>query len=139
MKMPPVGVVVVNWNSFVELQRCLAVLAAVRGQIRRTVVIDNCSRCAPDDLPYPRPDNTEYVRLDSNTGFARRNNLAFPYLEDRGWIALVNPDAYVDEGRAGEGASMSQPRCGPINNRHVCACEEGNPSKQPRPPLTDFS
>jgi GT2 family glycosyltransferase len=89
---------VVNWNSFAELQRCLAALAVVRGVIRRTIVIDNCSRCAPDDLPYPRPANTEYVRLDSNTGFARGNNLALPYLEDCDWIALVNPDAYVDAG-----------------------------------------
>lgn len=98
MNAPSVGVVVVNWNSFAELQRCLAALAVVRGVIRRTIVIDNCSRCAPDDLPYPRPANTEYVRLDSNTGFARGNNLALPYLEDCDWIALVNPDAYVDAG-----------------------------------------
>lgn len=98
MNAPSVGVVVVNWNSFAELQRCLAALAAVRGEIRRTIVIDNCSDSAPDDLPYPRPANTEYVRLDSNTGFARGNNLALPYLEDCDWIALVNPDAYVDAG-----------------------------------------
>lgn len=98
MKMPFVGVVVVNWNSFSELQRCLAALAAVRGKIRRTVVIDNCSRCAPDELPHPRPNNTEYVRLDSNTGFACGNNLALAYLKDCDWIALVNPDAYVDAG-----------------------------------------
>jgi GT2 family glycosyltransferase len=98
LNIPSVGVVVVNWNSFDELQRCLAALASVRGQIRRTVVIDNFSRCAPDELPHPRPDNTEYVRLDSNTGFARGNNLALPYLEDCDWIALVNPDAYVDAG-----------------------------------------
>lgn len=98
MNAPSVGVVVVNWNSFAELQRCLAALALVRGEIRRTVVIDNCSNSAPDDLPYPRPDNTEYVRLDSNTGFARGNNLALPYLADCDWIALVNPDAYVDAG-----------------------------------------
>ena len=98
MNAPSVGVIVVNWNSFAELQRCLAALAAVRGEIRRTIVIDNCSRDAPDDLPYPRPDNTKYVRLDSNTGFARGNNLALPYLEDCDWIALVNPDAYVDPG-----------------------------------------
>lgn len=98
MKTPTVGVVVVNWNTFVELQRCLAALAVVRGEIRRTIVIDNCSRCAPDDLPYPRPDNTEYIRMDTNTGFARGNNLALPYLENCDWIALVNPDAYVDPG-----------------------------------------
>lgn len=98
MNVPSVGVVVVNWNSFAELQRCLAALAVVRGEIRRTVVIDNCSNSAPDDLPYPRPANTEYIRMYSNTGFARGNNLALPYLEDCDWIALVNPDAYVDTG-----------------------------------------
>jgi GT2 family glycosyltransferase len=98
LNTPSVGVVVVNWNSFAELQRCLAALALVRGEIRRTVVIDNCSNSAPDDLPYPRPDRTVYVRLDSNTGFARGNNLALPYLDDCDWIALVNPDAYVDAG-----------------------------------------
>ncbi|MBN8436984.1 MAG: glycosyltransferase family 2 protein [Candidatus Accumulibacter sp.] len=98
MNAPSVGVAVVNWNSFAELQLCLAALAVVRGEIRRTVVIDNCSNNAPDDLPYPRPANTVYIRLDSNTGFARGNNLALPYLEDCDWIALVNPDAYVDPG-----------------------------------------
>ena len=98
LSAPSVGVIVVNWNSFVELQQCLAALAAVSGEIRRTIVIDNCSRSAPDELPYPRPENTVYVRLESNTGFARGNNLALPYLDDCDWIALVNPDAYVDSG-----------------------------------------
>jgi GT2 family glycosyltransferase len=98
LNTPSVGVVVVNWNSFAELQRCLAALAIVRGEIRRTVVIDNCSNSAPDVLPSPRPAHTQYVRLDSNTGFARGNNLALPYLADCDWIALVNPDAYVDAG-----------------------------------------
>ena len=98
LNAPSVGVIVVNWNSFAELQRCLAALAVVRGGITRTIVIDNCSRNAPIELPFPRPDKTEYVRLDRNTGFAQGNNIALPYLEDCDWIALVNPDAYVDSG-----------------------------------------
>ncbi|MFT3735730.1 MAG: glycosyltransferase family 2 protein [Rhodocyclaceae bacterium] len=98
-RLPPtVGVVIVNWNSFFELRHCLAALAAVRGEFRRVVIIDNCSRSAPEALDCVRPPNTEYIRLDSNTGFARGNNLALPYLEDCDWIALINPDAYVDAG-----------------------------------------
>lgn len=127
MSAPSVGVVVVNWNSFAELQRCLAALAVVRGEIRRTIVIDNCSRCAPDDLPYPRPANTEYVRLDSNTGFARGNNLALPYLEDCDWIALVNPDAYVDTGwlEALLGAVTRYPDCAMFASCLIKANEPG--------------
>ncbi len=96
--IPSVGVVVVNWNSFNELKRCLSALFAIQGQVTRTVVIDNHSDGAPIELPFPRPESVEYIRLDSNTGFARGNNLALDYLEDCEWIALVNPDAYVDTG-----------------------------------------
>jgi GT2 family glycosyltransferase len=96
--MPSVGVVIVNWNSFEELKNCLSALAAVKGHITHTVVIDNHSDNAPTTLPGPHSEPIDYIQLDSNTGFARGNNLALTYLEDCDWVAFVNPDAYVDTG-----------------------------------------
>lgn len=91
-----VGVVIINWNSFDLLGRCLAALAAQDESINQTIVIDNGSDNPPEELPCPRPRETQYIRLDRNVGFAKANNIAVACLVDCEWIALVNPDAFPE-------------------------------------------
>jgi GT2 family glycosyltransferase len=88
-----VGVAIVNWNAQEMVDRTLDALARQTISPHRVVVIDNAStsfRASP-----VAPENTEYVRLDYNSGFARGNNLAVRHLDDCDWIALVNPDAFL--------------------------------------------
>jgi GT2 family glycosyltransferase len=92
---PAVGVIIVNWNTFDVLERCLVALAEQRAPIRRTIVIDNASNSPPEELPSKRPADTRYIRLAENLGFAKANNLAMAELQDCQWVALVNPDAFL--------------------------------------------
>lgn len=93
---PKVGVIVVNWNSFDVLSRCLSALKKQSYSPACTIVIDNNSDNAPTELTCVAPENTRYIRLGSNTGFAHANNLAASYLKDCDWIALINPDAFPE-------------------------------------------
>lgn len=92
---PTVGVIIVNWNTFDVLERCLAALAEQQAPIHRTIVIDNASSSPPEELPSKRPADTRYIRLTENLGFAKANNLAMAELQDCQWVALVNPDAFL--------------------------------------------
>lgn len=91
-----VGMVVVNWNSYDVLAQCLSSLAKQTLSFARVVVVDNGSQPQLKHLTCTRPENTEYVKLTSNTGFARANNIAFDILQDCEWIALANPDTFLE-------------------------------------------
>jgi len=91
-----VGMVVVNWNSYEILAQCLSSLAKQTLSFTRVVVIDNGSQPQLKHLTCARPENTEYVKLTRNTGFARANNIAFDMLQDCEWIALANPDTFLE-------------------------------------------
>lgn len=91
-----IGVIVVNWNSFDVLSRCLFSLRSQKYPPTCTVVVDNNSNDAPVELAGKAPENTQYFRLSSNSGFAYANNLATSYLKDCDWIALINPDAFPE-------------------------------------------
>ncbi len=91
-----VGVVVVNWNSYEVLAHCLSSLAKQTLQFAKVVVVDNGSQPQLKHLTCVQPGNTEYVKLTSNTGFANANNVAFDMLQDCEWIALANPDTFLE-------------------------------------------
>ena len=93
-EVPRVGVIIVSWNSFDTLKRCLTALAYQNTVPFRTLVIDNNSENAPAALSGEMPPGTRYIRLSENMGFARANNLGIQLLDDCDWIALVNPDAF---------------------------------------------
>lgn len=95
-KMPRVGVVIVNWNSFDVLNRCLSALKNQTVAPDVTIVIDNNSADAPPELGCIAPINTQYIKLPRNTGFAYANNFAVSQLDDCDWIALLNPDAFPE-------------------------------------------
>ncbi len=90
---------IVNWNSFDHLRRCLAAIAAQEHPFARVVVIDNGSIDAPESLDFSlSPASLRYLRLPYNAGFAGGNNLALRELADCEWVALINPDAFLDRG-----------------------------------------
>lgn len=89
-------VVIVNWNSGENLQRCLDALAQQRVNGFRTLVVDNGSRDGSAALAEGGLPDVDLFRVGKNEGFARANNLAFARAVDCKWIALLNPDAYPE-------------------------------------------
>jgi GT2 family glycosyltransferase len=98
MDSPTVGAIIVNWNSFEVLKRCLTTLFDQEVVLKNIVIIDNCSEIIPDAYFDTCPENTLYIRLQSNVGFAKANNIGLQKLEDCDWIALINPDVFLDSG-----------------------------------------
>jgi GT2 family glycosyltransferase len=95
--MSAVAVVIINWNSWVLLARCLEALAAQTYKDFSVTIIDNASS---EDMPlqllaaYPQ---AKLVRNIANLGFAAGNNLAASkYTVNSEWIALINADAFAE-------------------------------------------
>lgn len=95
--MSAVAVIIVNWNSWELLARCLEALKAQTFEDFSITIIDNASI---DKMPvhlmsaYPK---AVLVRNVLNSGFAAGNNFAVnKYALDSDWIALINADAFAE-------------------------------------------
>ncbi len=93
--MARVGAIIVNWNSWELLTRCIDAIDQQSTPFSRVVVIDNASENQPDTLPFSEKHHLEYIRMQSNLGFAKANNVGIAALDDCEWIALINPDAFI--------------------------------------------
>ena len=91
-----VTVVIVSWNSGPHLKRCLTSLAAQTYSKFSTVLIDNNSEQFDPQDYAPLLANLTIVRLVSNTGFAKANNLGIKEYGASKWVSLLNPDAFPE-------------------------------------------
>lgn len=91
-----VAVLVVNWNGRDFLTRCLESLHRQRRQPDHILVVDNAS--TDDSLTRAEPwlRDAELIRLSSNVGFARANNIAARAASRFDAFALLNPDAVAE-------------------------------------------
>jgi GT2 family glycosyltransferase len=94
--MMAVTVIIVNWNSWDILSRCLEKLKIQTFQNFNVLVIDNASdQPVPDGL-LARYPNVMLIQNQSNLGFAAANNQAIALLGDSEWVVLLNPDAFPE-------------------------------------------
>lgn len=90
-----VSVIIVNYNSGVRLEKCLAHLTQQRFRDFDIVVVDNASSDRSHEVAEKTAD-VRVINAGHNIGFAAANNLAVK--EARGaWLAFLNPDAYAKE------------------------------------------
>lgn len=90
-----IGAVVVNLNSYAYIEKCLNALCAQDVPFDEIVLMDNGNDMI--DLPAELSDKCRYVRVGYNAGFAKANNIALDLLRDCQWVALVNPDAFLEK------------------------------------------
>jgi GT2 family glycosyltransferase len=88
-----VAVVIVNRNAGALLSEALEHLSRQTLAPVRTVVVDNAST---DGSLDGLGEGVEVIRLESNEGFARANNVAVSRVDDCDWVALLNPDAFPE-------------------------------------------
>ena len=88
-----IAVVIVNWNAGKYLAECLQSLLRQTLIPDRVVIVDNAS--TDDSLKNLEETykEWEFIKLETNSGFAAGNNLAVRNLEDCDWVAFLNPDA----------------------------------------------
>jgi len=90
-----VSAVVVTWNSVRDIASCLDSLQSQSIKPFEIIVVDNdSSDGTPDFVALHYPD-VELIRLNTNAGFAKGNNIGIK-ASTGDWLLLLNPDAEVD-------------------------------------------
>ena len=91
-----VAILIVNWNGGDLLLRCLESVQQQRRRPDHIVVVDNAS--TDDSLKQAEPllRDVELIRLPTNVGFARANNIAAQAVPQYDALVLLNPDAIAD-------------------------------------------
>jgi GT2 family glycosyltransferase len=85
-------IIIVAWNCWEHLYRCLDALSAQTTPGFRVVIVDNGDA---EDQQIERASgypNVFYVRSPSNLGFAAGNNRGMELAQGASWIILLNPD-----------------------------------------------
>ncbi len=95
--LPPVRVVVLNYNAGAYIGRCLESLQATRYPDFHIVVVDNASTDGSAELVQAEFPDVTLLRAGANLGFAGGNNLALRAAPTP-FVALLNPDTTVDAG-----------------------------------------
>ena len=95
--MPAISVLIVNYNSGGDLDRCLACLAAQTHQAFEVVLVDNDSTDGSLDqaLAGRSLPALQVIKAGENLGFAAANNRAAA-LARAPLLALLNPDAFAE-------------------------------------------
>lgn len=99
--LPPLAIVVVNWNGLDELQDCFSSLHDARYPGLRTIMVDNGSQ--DDSIAWTKSHfpTVEIIASPENLRWAGGNNLALARLQDEefsGYILLLNNDTIVPQG-----------------------------------------
>jgi GT2 family glycosyltransferase len=94
--LPKVAVIIVNWNGERFLDRCLSALLAQTVAPHKIILVDNASSDMSLEIVRRFP-SVRLLAQNENFGFALGNNLAIKAAASESeWIALLNPDAFVE-------------------------------------------
>ena len=93
-----VSVIIVNWNAGSYLKRCILSLSKQIMLPCEVIIVDNASTDGSADGLEECCPHVKVVRLDQNIGFAAANNHAARLVsEECNWLALLNPDAFIEQ------------------------------------------
>jgi len=91
-----VAVLIVNWNGGPLLRQCLESLERQRRRPDHIIVVDNGSGDDSLRLAENALREVQLIRLSTNVGFARANNIAAEAAGRFDAFALLNPDAFAE-------------------------------------------
>ena len=91
-----VAILIVNWKSSAMLLRCLECIDKQEFVKPDIFVLDNSSDDPLAEVYCSRFPYVQFYKNEKNIGFAAGNNLLFEKTKGHEWIALVNPDAFLE-------------------------------------------
>jgi GT2 family glycosyltransferase len=95
---PAADVIIVSYNTRLDLEACLRSLAGLQpGEIARIVVVDNGSTDGSVEAVRKHWPEVELVPLGHNAGFGAANNIGFARCTSP-LVLLLNPDTVVAAG-----------------------------------------
>lgn len=86
------AIIIVAWNCWEHLYRCLDALSAQTTLGFRVVIVDNGDAEVQQIDRVGAYPNVSYVKSPSNLGFAKGNNRGIELAYGVSWIILLNPD-----------------------------------------------
>lgn len=89
-------ILIVNWNSWDVLSRCLEALSHQTCKDFRIIVADNASDQSQPHQIFSKFPRLTFVQNKSNYGFAKANNHLTGLSYKSEWIILLNPDAFPE-------------------------------------------
>jgi len=92
------SIIIVNWNSWELLTRCLEALSRQTDMSFKVLVADNASETPPPVGIFSILPDLVYIQNDNNIGFAAANNALIEQAKDAEWIITLNPDAVPEPG-----------------------------------------
>lgn len=104
--MIDLGIIIVNWNTIDELEKCLVTVFASEGDFSyRVVVVDNASTDGSPERVRQNFPQADVLALDENLGYPKGNNIGLRHLGYHGkgqvdenaprYALLLNPDTEV--------------------------------------------
>lgn len=87
-------IVIVNWNSWNDIERCLGSLSKQTFQDFSVRIVDNNSELPPPDALFDFFPELSIIQNARNEGFAFANNQIFSLNFQSQWVVLLNPDAF---------------------------------------------
>lgn len=90
-----VAILIVNWGSSSLLLRCLECIVRQESMAADVVVLDNSNEDSIPEDYSTRFSPVQFHKSESNIGFAAGNNLLLQKTAGCEWVALVNPDAFL--------------------------------------------
>ncbi|HCU72440.1 MAG: hypothetical protein CL790_04610 [Chloroflexi bacterium] len=94
-KLPPVRVVVLNYNGEGRIEGCLKSLTETKYPDLRISVVDNASTDDSVDRVRQEFPSVDVIKNGENVGFSRGNNQALRVANEP-YVGLLNPDTIVD-------------------------------------------
>lgn len=122
--MARVAVIIVHWNSWDVLARCLDALALQTWRDFSVTIVDNASSLPMPEQLLERCPGAVLVQSTTNLGFAAANNLAVRlHSGNSEWLALLNPDAFPQPDWLEQlmQASAAAPECAVFASRQIDA------------------
>jgi GT2 family glycosyltransferase len=93
-QLPPVSIIVLNWNAGYLLDRCLSALMELNYPEYTIILVDNSSTDGSLQLVRERFSGVRIIGNDRNLGYSAGNNVALQEV-DHSLIAILNPDVFV--------------------------------------------
>jgi GT2 family glycosyltransferase len=92
------AVIIVNWNSWADLERCLPSVEAEVGEMpAELVIVDSASTDDSAERVEATHPRWRVVRLADNVGFAAANNVGLA-ATPAPYVLLLNPDTVLEPG-----------------------------------------
>ena len=92
-----VAVLIVNWKSTALLARCLDCIIRQESIVPEIFVLDNGNEDPIPEDYFSKFPAVQFHKSEKNIGFSAGNNLLFQKTKEFEWVALVNPDAFLEK------------------------------------------